>query len=79
MKKIEEFIAEKSNNHASFYTTINKDNVSLLQKVVNYVNSKGEATFEFTTELNGNAFAGNFSSVRLFDENAKPGEKFKEF
>lgn len=78
MKKLEEFITEKSKSLATFYTTINKDNVSLLQKVVDYVNANGEAAFEFTTELTGNAFAGNFSSVRIFDENAKPGEKFKE-
>lgn len=79
MKTLNEYInenndinlLEKSKDYASIETKINKDNIKLFEKLIDYVNKNGEAEFRLTTEL-----GGYFSSIELFDYNSD--KRYKE-
>ena len=62
---------EKNKDHVSIETKINKDNIKLFEKLIDYVNKNGEGEFRLTTEL-----GGYFSSIELFDYDKEPGKRY---
>lgn len=69
MKGLNEFINEEMKS--SFDTIINKDNISLLEKVIDYVNKNGETEFRFTTKP-----ADTLLSIEVFNANNEPGKRY---
>lgn len=68
MKTLENFITEKNEN--SFYTVINEKNLSLLEKMIDYVKKNGETQFRITSITDG-----ELTDVEVFNYNNEPSKR----
>ena len=72
MKTLENFIAEKNtNDFNSIYTVINEKNISLLEKMIDYVKKNGETQFKVTSIIDG-----ELTDVEVFNYDNEPSKRY---